>query len=236
MAIMCAMQMTRQKPRLLWIRAAYLAKRLALTVLPKNVLMRFYLNAAWLSNRFSHELVSAIYGAEFHNVHMGISEDLLRSVIRPSDSVLDVGCGYGRLSHLCAKFAQEVVGVDYDPANIQAANRNAPTNCRFVLGDVTKDLNGTFDIAILSHLLEHIEDSVRFLKLIPARRLFIEVPDFNSNPLNAMREKLNLPCYSDADHIREYTKESLCSDIESANWTVESIESRNGSLVAISSR
>jgi SAM-dependent methyltransferase len=225
--------MLRAKQRLFWIRSAYLVKRISLTVLPQSFLMRFCLNTAWLSHRFAHELVSSVYGSEFHNASFGISEELLRSVIKPSDSVLDVGCGYGRWSHLCAEFAREVVGIDYDPANIAAAQRNAPANCRFALGDVTKDLYGTFDVAILSHLLEHIEESVGFLKLIHARRIVVEVPDFNSNPLNAMRETLQLPFYSDADHIREYTKESLRSDLASANWTVESIESRNGSLVAI---
>src|SRR5205807_6073057 len=125
------------KPRLVWIRAAYLAKRVALKLLPKRLLMRFMLNTAWLSHRFAHELVSSEYGSSFHNCQLGISEELLRSTIRPTDSVLDVGCGYGRMSHLCATFAKEVVGIDYDPKNLAESKKNAPPNCTFILGDVT---------------------------------------------------------------------------------------------------
>ena len=230
-------QMPRSKPRLFWIRAAYLAKRVALKVLPQRLLLRVMLNTAWLSHRFAHELVSSEYGSAFHNSQLGISEGLLRSVIQPSDTVLDVGCGYGRISRLCAAFAKEVVGIDYDPKNLSQCQKDAPPNCTFILGDVTRDLNGRmFDVAILSHVLEHIDDSRAFLRTVRATRLLVEVPDFNSNPLNSVRERLELPAYSDADHIREYTKDTLRADIESGDWKLESIESRDGMLVAVAAK
>jgi SAM-dependent methyltransferase len=227
------LEMSRAKPKLWWSRAAYLLKRFILLFPCEEALAKVLLNMAWLSRRLAFEVVGTLYGNEFYNSTLGIDEQLLRSVISTSDSVLDVGCGRGRWAICCARFAREVTGIDFSQEHIAEARTHAPVNCRFVIGDVTKDLSGTFDFAILSHILEHIDTPREFLRSIPAKRLIVELPDFNADCLNGVRHKLKVPCYYDNDHVREYTAESLRMELESAGLNVEKVISRNGSLVAI---
>ena len=64
-------------------------------------------------------------------------------------SVLDGGCGTGRVAIELARRGCEVVGVDLDEPMIQAARAKAP-EIDFHLGDLaTIDLNRTFDVVAL---------------------------------------------------------------------------------------
>lgn len=49
-----------------------------------------------------------------------------------SSRLLDVGCGPGTLTHLLAPLVAEAVGIDADAAMVQAAERDAAENTRFV--------------------------------------------------------------------------------------------------------
>ncbi len=67
---------------------------------------------------------------------------------RPLGRALDLGCGRGQYAPELARRGWDVVGVDYVPQAIDAANRKGIAGARFVVGDVT-DLEaaglGTFD-------------------------------------------------------------------------------------------
>lgn len=65
-------------------------------------------------------------------------------------SVLDAGCGTGRVAIELARRGLDVVGVDVDPAMLEAARRKAP-GLRFVEADLeTLDLGRRFDIAVMA--------------------------------------------------------------------------------------
>ena len=67
---------------------------------------------------------------------------------RPA-SVLDAGCGTGRVAIELARRGVDVVGVDLDAHLLDAARRKAPA-LRWELGDVTTvDLGRTFDVVVL---------------------------------------------------------------------------------------
>ncbi|HLM97351.1 MAG TPA: class I SAM-dependent methyltransferase [Acidimicrobiales bacterium] len=65
-------------------------------------------------------------------------------------SVLDAGCGTGRVAVELARRGLDVVGVDLDPAMLEQARTKAP-DLTWVLGDLTAvDLGRTFDAVVLA--------------------------------------------------------------------------------------
>ena len=78
---------------------------------------------------------------------------------RPLGRVLDVGCGRGQYAPELVRRGWEVVGIDYIPRAIEAAQRRRITGATFLVGDVTDlpvDELGTFgfffDIGCFQHL------------------------------------------------------------------------------------
>jgi SAM-dependent methyltransferase len=68
---------------------------------------------------------------------------------RPA-SVLDAGCGTGRVGIELARRGIEVVGVDADPDMLERARRRS-TDVTWVLADLaTLDLGRTFDVVVLA--------------------------------------------------------------------------------------
>ena len=63
--------------------------------------------------------------------------------------------------------------------------------------------------------------------------LIVEVPDFAADPLNAARWHEGVRWYSDADHVREYTAESLAALLQGAGWVISSVERRGGTIAAV---
>ncbi len=65
-------------------------------------------------------------------------------------SVLDAGCGTGRVAIELARRGIEVVGVDVDPSMIATARRLAP-DLRWVIDDLTRfDLGRQFDVVVMA--------------------------------------------------------------------------------------
>jgi SAM-dependent methyltransferase len=67
-------------------------------------------------------------------------------------SVLDAGCGTGRVAIELARRGVEVVGIDADPSMLETARSRAPA-VRWVGADVTDpdlDLGGRFDLVVMA--------------------------------------------------------------------------------------
>jgi SAM-dependent methyltransferase len=78
-------------------------------------------------------------------------EAALVASYRPA-TVLDAGCGTGRVAIELARRGHDVVGVDVDPAMLEAARAKAP-NLTWLEADLTDpafDLGRTFDIVVLA--------------------------------------------------------------------------------------
>jgi len=73
--------------------------------------------------------------------------------------VLDAGCGLGRMIRYAGTEGLEWYGIDLNADNLRVASRQGPYVLRH--GDLRKPLayaDEKFDVVILSHVLEHIED------------------------------------------------------------------------------
>lgn len=96
--------------------------------------------------------------------------------------VLDVGCGRGELLALLNSRGHEAVGVDAEPACVEAASAHG----RCLLGtdeDVSRLFDpGAFDAVVCSHVLEHLDspaETLRRLAALHAQRYVFAVPNLN---------------------------------------------------------
>jgi SAM-dependent methyltransferase len=115
--------------------------------------------------------------AEGHDVHG--EADLVASY-GPS-SVLDAGCGMGRVAIELWRRGLDVVGVDLDPDLLERARRRAPT-VPWVEGDLSGlDLQRTFDLVVMAgNVIPFVEPADRqgvveacARHLVPGGRLVI---------------------------------------------------------------
>ena len=91
------------------------------------------------------------------------SRAFVTSLIRPGESVLDVGCGAGAgyESHRAARLDASYVGVDSSEPSIEVARDLYPAG-DFRVGNATTLVSQfgsrSFDVVLLRHVLEHMPD------------------------------------------------------------------------------
>jgi SAM-dependent methyltransferase len=233
--------LARKKRRSLAIALAYRASRLLRLLLGESTALRFFLNGAWLFHRFAHEASVSLFGDVFRCSALGVTPDILRGVVPQGATVLDLGCGTGRWSIAASECASRVVGVDYDHELIaEARSRHQVPHVEFRLADIESTLSATlagerFDVILALHVLEHVEKADELLRELTmvGNTLLVEVPDFGADALNRVRVTLGTRFYTDADHVREYTAETLTAQLLNSGWSVSWIDTRGGALVAL---
>jgi hypothetical protein len=94
-------------------------------------------------------------------------------------------------------------------------------------------LLGKFDLALLIHILEHIDDPKSLLVKLSrvTENLIIEVPDRESDPLNWARVKLEMDYSSDHDHVREYSLALIERELRETGWQIQSKEKKGASIL-----
>lgn len=101
---------------------------------------------------------------------------------RVAPTVIEVGCGDGAVAeHLAATtFFTDYVGVDISGSGIRKARAKRIDRAKFALFDGRRIpvRNQRFDLAVLSHVLEHVEEPRSLLRECArvARYVFVEVP------------------------------------------------------------
>lgn len=116
-------------------------------------------------------------------------------VVPETARVLEIGCGRGEL--LARLRARDVTGVDLSPSQIEAARVRVPHGRFFVQAGEELDLQGTFDVIILSDTLNYAADVQALLERLHAvstgeTRLIV---NFQSNlwrPLLALGRALGI--------------------------------------------
>jgi len=126
-------------------------------------------------------------------------EKILWAAVDPDLSVIDIGCGNGRLLRSLRKDKKcDVLGIDISQVSI---NILAFYSIRGICAnaDELSDINPT-DVVILSHTLEHVNDDKALIKKIAKRvrkYVIVAVPNDCMGP------------EEEPEHLRTYTKESL---------------------------
>jgi len=122
-------------------------------------------------------------------------ERLLKFIILPDSSLLEIGCGTGDfIGHLRPKRG---VGIDFSPRMIKIAKEKYP-NFTFLVDDAEDLLlDEKFDYVIMSELVGHLSDvwqAFRELKKVtrPETRVIITYYNYLWEPLLKLGEKLRL--------------------------------------------
>jgi len=130
--------------------------------------------------------------------------------IKPSDHVIDVGCGSGAHALLAADRAQSVIGMD-SALNLAADVTKDCPNVRLRYADLERGIpsdDALYDVALALDVIEHLENRQGLLReihrvLVPNGILLITGP----NRETAWRQRLRragLDARHDPDHKVEY--------------------------------
>jgi SAM-dependent methyltransferase len=201
--------------------------------------LRFFLNAERTTWRLAYEVAGRRYGDQFHNAVMALPAATLQRWLGDRPRVIDIGCGHGRVCRQVATYADTVLGIDISPEHIHAAlGTPHPRNVSFRVGDARELPRQASDVALLIHVLEHLEDPVQILSAIAeiADTLVVEVPRFDRDSLNLPRLELGIDFSSDDDHVREYTQAALNEELDAAGWTPTDWSSGPMSIAALCKR
>ena len=150
----------------------------------------------------------------------------LHRVLQISGKVLDVGCGRGLVLQELSRLGHECYGIERSHLAASRAKRipklqiytDPLENCGFI--------SSTFDLALLWHVLEHLEEPGRILVQIreilkPGALLVLEVPNFSSWQARAFGKywfHLDIP-----RHLYHFSQEGIVLLLKANGYTVDRI-------------
>lgn len=204
-----------------WVKILYWIKK----ILPfsNTQKLKLFLNLEWIFWRFAHEASFQQYNVLKHPFRIEALV-FLEKHLGKDFNVVDLGCARGEVTVLVAKHVKRVVAIDYNASHIEQATKNhSADNIEYICGEALAFLekNKTkFDVLILSHILEHLDDPAAFIKQFKDffKFIYIELPDFEKSYLNVYRDKLDMNLiFTDDDHISEFDRAEILTLLEGNN-------------------
>jgi 2-polyprenyl-3-methyl-5-hydroxy-6-metoxy-1,4-benzoquinol methylase len=184
--------------------------------------------------------VAIYYDGGVHVKHRLMQyHDFFVDRVKPDERVLDIGCGYGAVAYSVASRAGAwVTGIDLSVDNIaKAQKRFRHPTLTFRQGDALTDLpTDSYEVIILSNLLEHLEHREAFLRAVQQKlrpqRWLIRVPMINRDWRVFLRKELGLFYFSDRTHFTEYTQDSFDAEMRRAGFQVVHLQINWGEIWA----
>ena len=152
--------------------------------------------------------------------------EFISAQLRPSATVLEIGCATGELAELLQ--ARNPVArydaIELSPRTAEVARKRVSA---LVTTTLTEALDagtispGTYDLVVMSHVLEHIADADQELRSVRGAlktegRLFIEVPNASGNH--------TLPFDDNISHVHFFSPTSLHRMLAKHGMTALSVE------------
>jgi len=207
--------------------------------LPADESLRFLFR---LGNRFYLiEGQQAIrYGGGLHTKHRHIKyHEFFVKRIHHGERVLDIGCGNGALSFdVAEKAGAKVTSIDMSAESIaMAGERYSHPRISYEVRDALVNLpEGTYDVVILSNVLEHLPKRSEFLRKVTTvsspGRFLIRVPLFERDWRVPLKRELGVEWRLDSTHETEYILESFDQEMADAGLQITYQEVRWGEILA----
>lgn len=157
--------------------------------------------------------------------------------IKPSDQVIDLGCGQGELAFDLAQKARSVTGLDLSAKSIAKASQTYHRpNLQFSVGDITQPLtNQHYEVAVLSNVLEHIPHRIELLKVIQtyADTILIRVPMLTRDWITVYKQQNGFEYRLDDTHFIEYSVDTFRAETAAAGLSITAWHIAFGELYAI---
>ncbi len=156
---------------------------------------------------------------------------LLSQLEPPSHTLLDVGCGDGRLIYHLRNLGWTVAGNDYSPTYVAKASRHG---LDVHLGDLeaTCLVKGMWGVAHLGDVIEHVVDPIALLASIreylqPGGLIVVRTPNAASgySRLSALAARATGTAWLASEapfHLNDFTPHSLALALERAGYDVRS--------------
>lgn len=190
-----------------------LSPELGKDVYAKKYQANIELHAQWLN-----------FGA--HEKANSIQQLLIKHAIKPRN-MLELGCGTGAVLEKCQQrgLADNLYGVDYSEDAIGYLKIRVPGVTAFAADILNDDLHldDEFDVVVLSHVLEHLEEPEVLLKSLTTKLRFkyliAEVP-LEDLALLKVRSKLWGRPGIQAGHVQFYTQPTFESLLRTSGYNI----------------
>jgi SAM-dependent methyltransferase len=157
--------------------------------------------------------------------------DFFAARIGKDERVIDLGSGLGGLAvSIASKCGAVVHGIEWSQKNVEssrlaAAAAGVEATCTFEEGDITVTrAAGTFNVIVLSNVLEHIDNREQRLSMwrdwYGARRMLVRVPSFERDWRVPYKKELGVEWRCDPTHCTEYTQDQLTRELAEAGYVV----------------
>jgi len=159
-----------------------------------------------------------IFGSRYKMFEMAVCDD---------DIVLDVACGSGSMLFNLSDNIKSGYGIDSSEKQIELCNKFHSDNnlmfektCIFTADYKKLKKEVGYNVAIFSHILEHVEDVKTLVSKVDADRILVCVPS-NEHWYRQLMEAVGLDNRTDRGHFREYDMWMLVDQINDCGYDIE---------------
>jgi len=144
-------------------------------------------------------------------------------------SIIDIGCATGALINHLKDNKWQVTGVEISPC-AEYARKERGLDVRSVPLEENNFPEGSFDVLLASHLIEHLNDPMSFLKevyrvLKPSGRAFITTPNINGFQARLFKENWRSAIF---DHLYLFSDRTLVKMLKISGFKINRIRTWGG--------